>query len=276
MKRIFPILLLVLLAVATPAWGGAPPVRIVSLAPNLTEIVYELGIADRLVAVTDFCDYPSAARSKPRVGGFTNPSLEAVVAARPDLVVLTDDGNPRSIYNRLRSIGIPCYVFTPRRLRELPGGIRGLGAALGVPREAARLACRLERDLASLEKKGRRRTGPAASALFIIQPEPVVVAGPGTLIDEAFGMLGVRNAAADADARYPKFSLEEIISRSPGVILVGQGIMSGGSLERLKRKLAMLPAVQRGRVCVVTERLYRLSPRAVAGVEEVARCLEGR
>ena len=86
------------------------------------------------------------------------------------------------------------------------------------------------------------------------------MAGPGTLIHEAFGILGIRNVAADGEVQYPKYSLEEIIHRSPDFILAGQGFMSGGGIERLKERLHMLPAVKRGRVCVVTERLYRLSP----------------
>ena len=83
--------LMILFSLSTPAFGAAPS-RIVSLAPNITEILYELGLGERVVAVTDFCDYPPAVKSKPRVGGFTNPSLEAVVGAKPDLVILTDDG----------------------------------------------------------------------------------------------------------------------------------------------------------------------------------------
>ena len=253
--------------------SGLRPPRIVSLAPNITEILYDLGLEDRVVAVTDFCDYPPAVKAKPRVGGFTNPSLEAIVGARPDLVILTDDGNPKAIYNRLRDLGIPCHVFSARRLKELPGGIRELGVALGVEKEASALAGRIEKDMAALEKKARqKRSHPPKSALFIIQPEPIVVAGPGTLIHEAFGILGIRNVAADGTDKYPKFSLEEIIRRSPDFILAGQGFMSGGGIERLRERLHMLPAMKEGRVCVVTERLYRLSPRAVAGIEEVAAC----
>jgi len=273
--------IVILLVFFIPAFGAAPafgavPARIVSLAPNITEILYDLGLEERVVAVTDFCDYPPAVKSKPRVGGFTNPSLEAIVAARPDLVILTDDGNPKAIYNRLRDLGIPCHVFSARRLKELPGGIRELGSVLGVEKDAAALAGRIEKDMAGLEKKARqKRAQPPKSALFIIQPEPIVVAGPGTLIHEAFGILGIRNAAADGEVQYPKYSLEEIIHRSPDFILAGQGFMSGGGIERLKERLNMLPAVRQGRVCVVTERLYRLSPRAVAGIEEVARCAAG-
>lgn len=274
MKKILAVLV-ILLCLASPACGAAPS-RIVSLAPNITEILYELGLGDRVVAVTDYCDYPPAVKAKPRVGGFTNPSLEAVVGAKPDLVILTDDGNPRVIYNRLRDLGIPCHVFKPRRLRELPGGIRELGAVLGVGKEASALAARIEKDMAALERKARqKRALPPKSALFIIQPEPIVVAGPGTLIHEAFGILGIRNAAADGKDKYPKFSLEEIISRNPDYLLAGQGFMSGGGIERLKDRLHMLPAVREGRICVVTERLYRLSPRAVGGIEEVAQCVSG-
>jgi iron complex transport system substrate-binding protein len=267
--------LMILFFLFTPAFGAAP-VRIVSLAPNITEILYDLGLGDRIVAVTDYCDYPPAVKAKPRVGGFTNPSLEAVVGAKPDLVILTDDGNPRVIYTRLRDLGIPCYVFKPRRLEELPGGIRDLGTVLGVEKDASALAGRIERDIAALEKKARqKRVRPPKSALFIIQPEPIVVAGPGTLIHEAFGILGIRNAAADGKDKYPKFSLEEIIGRSPDYLLAGQGFMSGGGIERLKERLHMLPAVKEGRICVVTERLYRLSPRAVGGIEEMAQCVAG-
>jgi len=252
------VILLVIIAPAfscAPALGAAPS-RIVSLAPNITEILYDLGLEDRVVAVTDFCDYPPAAKAKPRVGGFTNPSLEAIVAARPDLVILTDDGNPKAIYNRLRDLGIPCHVFTARRLKELPRGIRELGVALGVEKEASALAGRIEKNMAALEKKARqKRPHPPKSALFIIQPEPLVVAGPGTLIHEAFGILGIRNVAADGQVKYPKYSLEEIIHRSPDFILAGQGFMSGGGTERLKERLHMLPAVKQGRVCIVAERL---------------------
>jgi iron complex transport system substrate-binding protein len=274
MKRTVAVIL-ILLVNFIPAFGAAP-VRIVSLAPNITEILYDLDLGDRIVAVTDFCDYPASVKGKPRVGGFTNPSLEAIVAARPDLVILTDDGNPKAIYNRLRNLGIPCHVFSARRLKELPQGIRDLGAVLGVEKQASALAGRIAKDMTALEKKARQhRSRPPRSALFIIQPEPIIVAGPGTLIHEAFGILDIRNAGADGEVKYPKYSLEEIIHRSPDFILVGQGSMSGLDVDRIKERLHMLPAVKEGRVCVVSERLYRLSPRAVAGIEEVARCAAG-
>jgi len=91
--------------------AASPPRRIVSLAPNITEIVFGLGLGDRLVGVTTYCDFPRAVLKKPKIGGFSNPSLEAILALRPDAVILTEDGNPPEIAPRLEKLGISIHVF---------------------------------------------------------------------------------------------------------------------------------------------------------------------
>ena len=110
---------------------ASPPKRIISLAPSTTEILYALGLGDHIVGVTTFCDYPEAAKAKAKIGGMSNPSLEAVVSLKPDIVVMTTDGNPKEFEERLRSLKIMTYVFTARRLSELPQGIRELGRGAG-------------------------------------------------------------------------------------------------------------------------------------------------
>ncbi|RMG67943.1 MAG: hypothetical protein D6710_10775, partial [Nitrospirae bacterium] len=87
------------------------PERIISLAPSITEILFSLGLGDRVVGVTNFCDYPKEALKRPKIGGMTNPSLEAIVRLRPDIVVLTTDGNPGEIEERLKGLGIMTFVF---------------------------------------------------------------------------------------------------------------------------------------------------------------------
>ena len=116
----------------TSAAAAAPPERIVSLAPNLTEILYDLGVENRIAAVTDYCDYPPRAASKPKVGGFVNPSLEAIVSLRPDCVVMTEDGNPKVVDRRLRALGIRTHIFRARRIQDLPREIRTMGRVLGI------------------------------------------------------------------------------------------------------------------------------------------------
>jgi len=177
------------------AAAADPPRRIVSLAPNLTEILFDLGLADRIAGVTDYCLRPPAARQKPKVGGFVNPSLEAVVALRPDLVLLTDDGNPRAVEDRLRALGIRTHVFKTGHIRDLPREIRSLGEVLAVPGRARERAETMARTFERIENRARTRGAPRIrTALFIIQPEPLIVAGKGTTMDDALTLL--KDAAA--------------------------------------------------------------------------------
>lgn len=252
----------------------AAPSRIVSLAPSITEILYDLGMANRIAAVTDFCDYPEEAKGKPKVGGFANPSLEAIIAARPDLVIVTEDGNPVDVYRKLQKLGMNTYVFRAKRLRELPQGIRDLGTALGMEKRAAKRASEIEAQLNHYAKKVRSSSSHAPrKALFILHPEPLLVAGKNTVIDDALTLLGLQNIAADAGAPYAKYTVEEVVRRSPDVVFIGRGPMSGNLSKALLLRLKTLDAVQRGHVYYTSELLYRLTPRTILGIEEMAKHL---
>ncbi len=265
---------LALFCLFTSAAWATPPQRIVSLAPNLTEILFDLGLSDRVAGVTRFCDWPAAAKRKPQVGGYTNPSLEAIVALRPDLVVMTDEGTPREIHDRLVRLGITVYVFRAKRLAELPKALRDIGPAVGAEKTAEKRALAIEDALHRFSSRARESKGDIRTALFIIQPEPLMVAGPGTVIDDAMTILGVRNIATGAASPYPKMSVEEVFRRSPDVILIGRGSMTGTGGSKLLRQWRTLPAVRKGRVYVVGETLYRLSPRLLEGMEEMVRLIE--
>jgi len=254
-----------------------PPARIISLAPNITEILYDLGLEDRVVAVTSYCNYPPRVEEKPRVGGFSNPSLEAIVAMRPDLVIMTDDGNPREISERLRKLSIPFYVFRAARLNQLPGELRRMGEFLGVKKGADRTAKRIERTLSRYRDRARKIPGRGEqSVLFIVQPDPLIVAGPGTAIDDSLKLLGARNIASDAGSRYPKYSFEEVVRRSPDVIFIGQGHRADENVKGLLKRWNVLDAVKGGRVYYVSDSLFRLGPRIAEGIREMAIPLAGK
>lgn len=246
-----------------------PPKRIISLAPNTTEILFALGLDERIVGVTNFCDYPEEARAKPRIGGMSNPSLEAVMSLKPDIVVVTTDGNPKKFVERLNSLGIKTYVFRARRLTELPQGIRDMGARFGVRERAETLARKIE----DLVRAARQDTtmSQQKKVLFIVWPRPLIVAGAGTLIDDAIRLVGAINIAGAAKVNYPKYSIEEILYQAPDVIFIGRGM---GDIEKvsegLLKRLGSVPAVKNNKVFYVSDRLYRLGPRTVEGVEEIA------
>jgi len=251
---------------------SAPPERIVSLAPSITEILYDLKLGDRIAAVTTFCDYPPETLNKPKIGGYSNPSIEAIIAMKPDLVVMTDDSNTVGTRDRLTKLGISTYLFRSKRLAELPQGIRDLGGALGIRQRAFKRAATIERELRKYERGIQKSPPPylGKKAIFVIQPEPLIVAGPKTVIDDVFILLGLQNIAADADSPYPKYSIEEVIRRSPDMIFIGQGPMTGEGSKNLLRRLESLNAVQKGRVYNMSESLYRLTPRVIPGIDEMA------
>ena len=258
---------------AGTAWA-APPERIVSLAPNLTEILYDIGLGDRVAAVTDFCDYPPAARKKPKIGGFATPSLEAVVSKNPDMVVMTQDGNPREFAERLNRLGIRTYIFTARRVHELPQGIRDFGSALGAGKTAKKRANTLEKELQGYRQRARKDSNPEIrKVVFFVKADPPIVAGPGTLIDDCLNLLGLENIAADAPAGYPKYSIEMIVHRAPDVIFIGRDAHGNvdAQIQGLSKKLGVLEAVRKGRVYYTSDAPFRLGPRIVDGIREIAR-----
>lgn len=269
---LFAALVLIAVSLLTGKALAEPPQRIVSLAPNITELLFSLGLADRIAGVTSFCDTPDRARKLPKVGGMSNPSLEAILKLRPDLVVITPDGNPRWIKDRLAELGIASYVFSAKTLRGLPAAVRDLGKHAGADEAGWRLALEIDAALGKMAAQ-TLPGGHKGRVLFVIWPDPLIVAGPDTVIDEAITMLGWENGARDAVAPYPKFSLEQVIRRSPDVLVIGKGHedmarLSRGLIERIEGSGA------KPTIAFVSDALYRLGPRVIEGIRELSGALE--
>jgi iron complex transport system substrate-binding protein len=244
----------------------------------MTEILFALGLGENIVGVTTFCDYPEEAKKKSKIGGMSNPSLEAVLSLKPDVVVLTTDGNPKEFEERLISLKIKTYVFGARTIIGLPQGIRSLAEALGVKARGEQLAKSIEDGVRKASRSTSRvnyRTS-RKKVLFIVWPEPLIVAGPGTAINDAITLLGYDNIASQAATAYPKYSIEEVMRQAPDVLVIGKGsgmdmvAVSKGILKRL----STVPAVKNDKVYYVGDGLYRLGPRVVQGIEELSACLK--
>lgn len=255
------------------AWSGisaaAPPRRIVSLAPSVTEVICALGLERNLVGVTTFCNQPTSVRGKATVGGPANPSLEAILALRPDMVVLDEEGLGPQLAGRLKRLGIRTALFNGTRLSGLADSIRRLGRDLDVPEKGELLAVSIQRSLHHPATKHTRRR-----VLFIIWPDPLITAASGTVIDDALRLAGFENIAADSRGEYPRLSLESIIARKPDLIVVSRGHAMGPLLEKLLRRLAPLEAVRKRRICQVSDAIYRSGPRIPEGIDELRSCGE--
>lgn len=269
---LYPTIVLILCIFLASAALAKSPERIISLAPSTTEILFAAGLGEKVVAVTTFCDYPEEAKRKPKIGGMSNPSLEAVISLKPDIVLMTTDGNPKEFEQRLRSMNIKTYVFKARTMSQLPDGIRDIGRALNEETSFNALASDIEKTLDNFKA---RKYGIRKKALFMIWPEPLIVAGPETAINDAINLLGAVNIAEDAGTQYPKYSIEEVVRRSPDIIFVGKG--SGMNMQEaaggLLKRLSYIPAVKNNKVFYVGDGLYRLGPRVIEGIEELENLL---
>src|SRR5260370_24383444 len=190
--------------------------RIVSLAPNLTEIVFALGEGDHLVGDTDYCDYPPEATKKPRVGGPVNPNLEQVVALAPDVVLATKAINRRETVDGLVRIGVPVYVTDPHTVDDMITSIEHIGNVLHAEKTAAPLVEELRERLSNLD---RRIAGTVPRrVLFVVWTDPLISIGRGTFIADALRRAGARSGV-DAAAEWPRISFAEIGHLQPEFLI---------------------------------------------------------
>lgn len=250
------------------------PLRLVSLAPSLTEIVFALGRGDWLVGVTEFSDYPPAAGSKPRIGGPMTPDLERVVQLRPDLVLATTEGNPRDKVAEITRLGIPVFAVKPDGYAGVLASIRTLGRLLRAEVEAAALSQEMERRTAAI----RRAVGgrPRPRVLYLVWTDPLIAAGPSTFIHDLIGMAGGENVVRERAVPYPRLSWEEVLVSAPEVILVathvggGDRPLNGGGWNAWPS----IPAVRTGRIIALPgDTIHRPGPRVVDGLERLARAI---
>ena len=249
-----------------------PAGRIVSLAPNLTEILFALGLGDRVVGVTDYCDYPPEAATKPSIGGFVNPNLEAILALEPDLALATPNIGNRDAVLRLESLGVEFLVLETPDLAALFSSIRSVADRAGVPERGHALVASLEREVAELRAEVSGR--PPTRALLVFAHDPLVVAGPGTFFDEMLGLAGGANLAAGAEAHFPHYSLEQVIELGPDVIVETVMGSSGAPDVAFWERWDTVPAVRDGRICTPPpDLILRPGPRTPEGLRMLVDCL---
>ena len=250
------------------------PMRVVSLAPSLTEIVFALGRGDWLVGVTDFCDYPPEARSKPKVGGSMTPDLERVVGLRPDLVLATAEGNPRDTVAQLTRLRISVFAVKPDGYAGILASLQAVGRALRAEAAAARLVRDIQGRVGAIRHAVAGERHPRV--LYLVWTDPLIAAGPTTYIHDLIEMAGGENVVRERSVPYPRLGWEEVVGEAPEVILVASH--RNGSerppIREVWRSWQSVPAVRSGRIIAVPgDTIHRPGPRVVEGVERLARAI---
>jgi iron complex transport system substrate-binding protein len=263
----------------SPAGAGCrpEPCRIVSMAPNLTEILFALGLDNRIVGVTQDSDSPPAARAKPRVGTFWQPGIEAVIAARPDLVVTLAFEQQRELAQRLVRMGYHCLTVDIERVDDLFRAISVIGDATGAREQARELSAQIRTQMQQLH--ARVAGLPRVKVLWVVQREPLRAAGRDTFINELIELVGGENAVGPTVQTYPPVGAEQVIAAAPEVII--EPTMTENSREGQRRQALAywrryinVPAAVNERIYVIDgDVVSRLGPRLPAGIETIARCL---
>jgi iron complex transport system substrate-binding protein len=263
--------------------AGSPPNRIVSTAPSITEMLYALGLGDRVVGVTIYCHYPPEATKKTKIGTYIDPNLEAIAALKPDLVIIQK--NPVQLQAKLERLGLHVLEVKHDNIAEVFESIAAIGKAAGADRQAAELNAKLRRDLDQIHD--RVANLPPTTMMFVVGRAPariedIIVTGRASYLNDVIQVAGGRNIFTDSVAPYPKVGIEEILSRNPEVIVdMGDMTDTAGVTDDQKRAVVALwnrypslRAVKNHRVYAVASDIFVVpGPRMIDAAREFARML---
>ncbi len=250
------------------------PERIVSHVPGITEILFALGLGEKVVGVSNYCDYPEEARLKEKVGGFWNPSIEKIVELRPDLVLT--NGSNKQLMPQLDSLGMTYLVIDPKNIDGIFENIELLGKVTGVEGRARELIQDMQKDISRIVNQVKG--APRARVIYIIDTTDLSnpwTAGPGSFVDSFITMAGGINIAAEAPAPWVQFSIEEVVSSDPEIIILPAKhgtVFTPPEALRAHTAWRETTAVKQDRIYPIDGDLVdRPGPRFVQGLEEIAR-----
>lgn len=248
------------------------PERIVSLAPSNTEILFAIGVGDKVVGVTTYCDYPPQVKRIDTVGGYSTPNIEAIVAKNPDLVIAAY-GNGKESIERLKQVGLEVIVTYPESLQGVLEDIELVGKATGYEEKAQRLAQDLQQRMNTVRKKGaiipeeKRPT-----VLWIIWYPELWTAGVGTFFDELVRLAGGKNIAYDLEG-WKIISEETVLARDPQIIFCSRMGEKRSLIHKIAEdpQLSQTSAVENEWVCELNQDLVeRPGPRIFVGLEKIS------
>jgi iron complex transport system substrate-binding protein len=273
---------LAVLLLGLAAWG-APPQRIISTAPSITEMLYAVGLGDRVAGVTTYCHFPPEARSKPKVGTYTEPNLEIIASLKPDLVIIQK--NPVNLEQKLRALKLNVLEVSHDTVDDVYLSMQRIADAGGVSEQGRRVIERSKQQLA--EVRTRAASLPRRKMMFIVGRSPnaiedVIAVGRASYLNGIIEIAGGANIFKDAVAPYPKVGMEDVLSRNPEVIVdmgdmsVTEGVTADHkrAVVALWRKYPSLAAVRNNGVFAVASDIFTVpGPRMVDAAKAFARML---
>jgi cobalamin transport system substrate-binding protein len=246
--------------------------RVVSLAPNLTEIVFAVGAGDRLVGRTSYCDFPAEAKAIPEVGDTLHPSLERIIALKPQVVLVSTASQLEVFTNQLQGQNIAVFVTDPHDLEGVFRSIANIGEIMGEKDQANLLVQKLRERTNAVEQAVKQKQ--PVRVFYQVSGEPLYTAGHEAFVTDLMRRAGAASVTADVPGAWPKYSNESALAARPDAIILPSGGSMGAANANVAEALRQSPAVLQGRVYKINDdHLARPGPRSVDGLEEMARAL---
>jgi len=250
------------------------PERIISLSPANTEILFALGLGEKVVGITNVCNYPPQAQEKEKIGDYDNPNLEKIIELKPDLIMVSY-GSPMKIINQLEELNYTVVGLNPKNIDDIIFSIIMVGKVTGKNEEAARLTGEMKKRIETvLSRTSTLTENNKPRVLYVVWYKPLWTAGSGTFIDELIRKAGGTNIAGDITG-WPKMNLETVIERNPQVIIVGEG-HPGGLVEAVKGEglLWITDAFKYNKIYTIdADIVSRTGPRIVDALEKMAKII---
>ena len=271
-KSIITVLAVSILLVISAHADDAKPLRVISLAPATTEILFALGLDDEIVGVSQYCNFPEKALTKEQVGSMSSPNIERIMALKPDIVFMTGLEQEPTIA-KLRQLNIKVFVSDPPNIEELYSSIDNMGRLVGRENEAAEIISRMKADIAAISDKVAPIPLNERPKVFVeIWNNPIMTAGKGSYIDDLINIAGGINIAGDTKRPYSYFNVEEVIKRNPDCIIMGyMDKIDGRELTAKRFGWENISAVKNGRVYndINPDIMFRPGPRVVEGIRQI-------
>lgn len=257
---------LTLLLFSSLLFAASPAQRVVSLAPHATELAFAAGLGDKLVAVSEYSDYPPQARLIEKVSNYQGIKVERIVALQPDLVIAWPDGNPARELEKLRQLGLPIYYSTTRTLDDIASNIEQLSQYADDPSIGRKAAATFRQQLTTLREQ--YANAKQVRYFYQLSEKPIITLAQGSWPSEVFRFCGGENVFENSPASYPQVGLEQVLLAQPEVIFTSEHAIANGTMWQ--RWQDQLPAVREQHIWALTsDWLNRPTPRTLQAIEQV-------
>lgn len=254
---------------------ASEPQRIISLAPANTEILFALGLEDKIVGVTTFCDYPEQAKEKEKIGDFANPNIEKMISLKAD-IIFAAGGIQKPIIEEAEKAGINVFVVDPKTVDSLLDVLLRIGKATGSSKTAKALVDDLSGRVEKVKEKAAK-SDEKPNIFYELYNEPLMTAGSGSLINDAIEVAGGKNIAAEIKEEYPQYSLEKLIAADPEIYVGSTGSMQSAEDVSKRPGWNKLTAIKENKVVILDENVIaRPGPRLIEALEELADAFHGQ